>query len=45
MTDQQLDDHFPADYAYNKEDMVLGVMQHDVYHTGQINLLAALMVR
>jgi uncharacterized damage-inducible protein DinB len=45
MTDQQLDDHFPADYAYNKEDMVLGVMQHDVYHTGQINLLAALMAR
>lgn len=45
LDDQQLDVHFPADYAYSKGDMALGVMQHDIYHTGQINLLVSMLTK
>lgn len=43
LAEVDLNNHFPADYRYNKQQLALGVMQHDVYHTGQINLLARLL--
>lgn len=43
LEDHKLTEHFPAGYAYSKGELALGVMQHDIYHTGQINLLVALI--
>jgi len=43
LPEAELHVHFPAGYAYSKGDLALGVMQHDIYHTGQINLLISLL--
>ncbi|TXF88826.1 DinB family protein [Neolewinella aurantiaca] len=43
LTDADLDTHFPSQYGYSRGDLALGIMQHDIYHTGQINLLAKLL--
>lgn len=43
LDDEELTTHFPADYNYSKGDLALGIMQHDIYHTGQINLLTVLL--
>jgi|AntRauTorckE5430_2_1112549.scaffolds.fasta_scaffold01551_4 uncharacterized damage-inducible protein DinB len=43
LTDGELDLHFPKGYTYSKGNLALGVMQHDIYHTGQINLLVKLL--
>lgn len=43
LSDVDLETHVPSQYGYNRGDLALGVMQHDIYHTGQINLLVKLM--
>jgi len=43
MDDEELDIKVPKKYEYTRGDLVLGIMQHDVYHLGQINLLVSLL--
>ncbi|MFK8160869.1 MAG: DinB family protein [Lewinella sp.] len=43
LTDEQLAIKVPAKYEFSKGDLALGIMQHDVYHVGQINLLVSLL--
>lgn len=42
LEDADLETTVPSQYGYNRGDLALGIMQHDIYHTGQINLLASL---
>ena len=43
LSDDQLTKKVPSKYEYDKGDLALGIMQHDVYHVGQINLLTSLL--
>lgn len=45
LTDDELDRHFPSSYSYSKGDLALGIMQHDIYHSGQINLMVSLLAK
>jgi uncharacterized damage-inducible protein DinB len=43
LTDEQLAVKVPHKFEFDKGDLALGIMQHDVYHTGQINFLISLL--
>jgi uncharacterized damage-inducible protein DinB len=43
LSNKDLEDYVPAVYLYNKGELAIGVMQHDIYHLGQINLLVSLL--
>lgn len=43
LKDADLETTVPSQYGYNRGGLALGIMQHDVYHTGQINLLISLL--
>ena len=43
LEDADLETTVPSQYSYNRGDLALGIMQHDVYHMGQINLLISLL--
>lgn len=39
---KRLDENLPGDSKYNFEDTIMGIIEHDIYHTGQIALLKRL---
>lgn len=43
LEDADLEITVPSQYGYNRGELALGIIQHDVYHTGQINLLVSLL--
>lgn len=43
LTDGDLEVAVPSQYGYNRGSLALGIMQHDVYHTGQINFMVSLL--
>lgn len=43
LTDSKLAQTVPFRHKYTTEEIINGVLQHDLYHLGQINLLAKLL--
>lgn len=43
LSESQLDEKAPVTYKFSKGDLALGILHHDIYHTGQINLLVSLL--
>lgn len=43
LTADELGQTVPARHKYTREEVINGVLQHDLYHLGQINLLASLL--
>ncbi len=39
----ELEETIPVTHKYTKNDILNGVLQHDIYHLGQINILARLL--
>ncbi|MEM9929235.1 MAG: DinB family protein [Bacteroidota bacterium] len=42
-TDELLEEQVPSTYKYTRGDLTIGILQHDIYHLGQINLLVSLL--
>ena len=40
---EKLDEKLHSDYYYTNRNLLEGIIQHDIYHLGQINLLIALL--
>lgn len=43
LSEAQLQEKVPVTYKFSKGELALGILHHDIYHTGQINLIVSLL--